>query len=204
MPTRTARLSGDATGNPARNFAAPRESAALPRDLFLLTQPAMPRARVSIRLLCRGMLVAALGTAALIARADETNAVENDSAAKRTHSLMTAAFPFRPAPAKPAAETSPVFVATPADTDVVEMQELTVVGAQTERHMVSAIDRDLARAHAEEFNWRSGGRLARFDYGRMRIEAGLWWGLAPSNQGGSTSAKNLPLAARVDLLRIQW
>lgn len=155
------------------------------------------------------LAVAASLAGAITAPARADDAAENPagSAAKRTHGLMTAAFPFRAAdaPARTSAEETPLpLLVAPPDSDVVEMPEMTVVSTLAERHMTAAMERDLARMRAEQFNWRSGGRMLRADFGRVRLETGLWWQLVPSNHSGSPSASNLPLAAHVDLLRIMW
>lgn len=114
--------------------------------------------------------------------------------------MIREAFPFQPnrapAPAPSNPEAREILAEGFVASDVVELPELTVVASIRERHLSSAIERDLALLHANDFDWRRGGTIFRKDFRKFSIESGLHWSLVSTASGNP--------GVRLDLLKIAW
>lgn len=145
----------------------------------------------------RGTFACVVFAAATVAGFGRDGVTAEPVADLHLRQLIREAFPFRAAPVAEISRDANAIVLEPGvDADVTLLPELTVVASIRERHMSSAIERDLLRRREGEFDWRTGGTLFRKDFRKFSIESGLHWSLISTASGNP--------GVRLDLLKIAW
>lgn len=82
-------------------------------------------------------------------------------------------FPYRAAPGSAEHSATSRVPDFPKEAALV-LETFVVAAPQRERGLAKAIDDGVRRAEAEKFSLTRGGALVRRDFGKCRLEAGMW------------------------------